>query len=754
VDAAILDRVLTDTHARVLDLEPLSDAGIDRWLAVAYGSAPAQAFVDECRIATGGNPFLIQEVIASLRAEGFASDEHAASLLGGIAPASVAHSVLTRLAPLGAEAVILAEAAAVLSTDGRLERVAAIAGLSVDRATELADRLTAAGILAGGEPLLFRHPVLRSAVYDQTPSAWRALAHLTAAERLLADGGGPERAASHLLLAPEGGRAWVVDALRAAAAATVTRGAPDSAVRLLRRAVQESPPGDVELLLELAAAEATIQDPAAAEHAELARTLAATAEQRSKAALVSARALMHLLRATEAMEVAAAAAPDAPDAATRHALEAHATMAHVWQRGLAELGGRLRRLDVDELAGETAGERLLITIRVMERTAGGGEMAQILSLAGRVLSHRPLELAEHEETLPILGRCLALCDALDAAGQVLDDLIERSRAAGAVVAVAIGVGMRAECRVRAGTLADAEVDARESIDIAREHDAPLWYGSAVAILATVLLEREPPAAVLEMMAAHGYGGVELPPAYQGSQILLARGRARAALGDHRGAVPELRSCGERQLRWGEVGAAGLAWRPHLALSLAALGEEAEAWDLAQEQLRLSRAFGAPGILGSSLRVCALLRHGEEQLAGLRDAELVLAASPARLEHARVLLDLGSALRRSGCRIEARETLARALDETSRCGARNLAERTREELRAAGARPRRERLSGPASLTASERRVAELAATGLTNRQIAQSLFVTTKTVEMHLGRAYAKLDIEGRDGLAGALDAP
>jgi DNA-binding CsgD family transcriptional regulator len=120
----------------------------------------------------------------------------------------------------------------------------------------------------------------------------------------------------------------------------------------------------------------------------------------------------------------------------------------------------------------------------------------------------------------------------------------------------------------------------------------------------------------------------------------------------------------------------------------------------------------------------------------------------------VLLDLGSALRRSGCRIEARETLARALDETSRCGARNLAERTREELRAAGARPRRERLSGPASLTASERRVAELAATGLTNRQIAQSLFVTTKTVEMHLGRAYAKLDIEGRDGLAGALDAP
>ena len=201
-DTEMLDRVLADSHARVLGLESLSEPGVGRWLTGVYGQLPPPVFVRGCRAVTGGNPFLLQEVTASLQAEGRAPDAQAASHLDGIAPASIGQSVLTRLAPLGTDAVTVAEATAVLSTDARLERVAAIAHVSLDRAAEIADRLTAAGILRGGEPLLFRHPVLRSAVYEQTPAAWRGLAHLSAAEHLLADGGGPERAASHLLLAP------------------------------------------------------------------------------------------------------------------------------------------------------------------------------------------------------------------------------------------------------------------------------------------------------------------------------------------------------------------------------------------------------------------------------------------------------------------------------------------------------------------------------------------------------------------------
>ena len=653
-DAAILNRVLADTRARVLSLDPLSEAGVGRWLTDAYGSPPAAAFVHGCQVVTGGNPFLLEEVTASLRAEGVASDTQAVSHLGGIAPASIAQSVLTRLAPLGADAVAVAEAAAVLSTDARLERVAAIARVPVDRAAEIADRLTAAGILRGGEPLLFRHPVLRSAVYDQTPAAWRALAHLTAAELLLRDADGPERAGTHLLLAPVGGRAWVVDAMRAAGAAAVARGAPDSAVPLLRRAVLERPPGSVDLLLELAAAEATVQDPAGAEHAALARANAVTPEERCRAALTSARALLHLMRLPETIEIATVAEADAPDLGARRTLQAYALLARLWHTGVTDLDEPLRDLEVDGIAGDTKGERLLLMVRVGQLTARGRRRDHALRLAARVLSHEPLDILEHEEMLPVLSRCMMMLGATDEALQVFDGIVERSRSAGAIIALGTGLAMRAECQSRAGRLAEAEADLSESIEIAREDDARLWLGGAVSTLAVVLTDRVGPDAALELLDAHGLGGAALPPSYQGSMVLAARGVARAAAGDHAAAITDLRMCGERQLRWGETGPAGLPWRPALAVSLAAVGQQAEAERLAAEQLRLAREFGAPLVTGRSLHALGLVATGDRMIARLREAEEVLAASPGRLEHARVLLDLGAALRRSGRRVEARE----------------------------------------------------------------------------------------------------
>ena len=129
----------------------------------------------------------------------------------------------------------------------------------------------------------------------------------------------------------------------------------------------------------------------------------------------------------------------------------------------------------------------------------------------------------------------------------------------------------------------------------------------------------------------------------------------------------------------------------------------------------------------------------------------LESCPSRLEQARALTDLGAAVRRASRRQEARELLARALDLAAACGARALAARARDELVAAGARPRRERLTGVESLTASERRVAQMAATGMTNREIAQALFVTIKAVALHLTRVYEKLGITGRAELPAAF---
>ncbi|MGH2985564.1 MAG: helix-turn-helix transcriptional regulator, partial [Solirubrobacterales bacterium] len=150
--------------------------------------------------------------------------------------------------------------------------------------------------------------------------------------------------------------------------------------------------------------------------------------------------------------------------------------------------------------------------------------------------------------------------------------------------------------------------------------------------------------------------------------------------------------------------------------------------------------------------CRLSASSDEGPELLRESERVLAPSPARLEHARTLVELGAALRRAGRRRDARDPLRRGLDLARGGGALLLAERAQVELRASGARPRRLRLTGIESLTPSERRVAELAAGGLTNREVAERLYVTKKTVETHLGHVYRKLEITSRKELGGALE--
>jgi DNA-binding CsgD family transcriptional regulator len=185
---------------------------------------------------------------------------------------------------------------------------------------------------------------------------------------------------------------------------------------------------------------------------------------------------------------------------------------------------------------------------------------------------------------------------------------------------------------------------------------------------------------------------------------------------------------------------------------AALGNGDGALRLAEEQVELARAFGRPRILGVSLRACALVRGGDSGLALLREAVQTLEGAQAPVELARALTDLGAALRRAGRRAEARPELERGLDLAHHCGAARIASQARAELVIAGAKPRRDAITGRDALTASELRVARLAGDGLTNREIAQSLFITTKTASTHLSHIYRKLGITRRDQLGHALN--
>jgi DNA-binding CsgD family transcriptional regulator len=169
---------------------------------------------------------------------------------------------------------------------------------------------------------------------------------------------------------------------------------------------------------------------------------------------------------------------------------------------------------------------------------------------------------------------------------------------------------------------------------------------------------------------------------------------------------------------------------------------------------LADKWGTPAAVGQVTRADALQLSGSVQIEGLSEAVALLEQSPARLELTRALIDLGAALRRAGHRGEARTPLRRGYELARQCGADGLAETARHELAASGVRIRRERLTGVESLTPSERRIADMASAGSSNVEIAQALFVTVKTVEMHLTRIYRKLEIPGRSALAVALMQP
>jgi DNA-binding CsgD family transcriptional regulator len=194
------------------------------------------------------------------------------------------------------------------------------------------------------------------------------------------------------------------------------------------------------------------------------------------------------------------------------------------------------------------------------------------------------------------------------------------------------------------------------------------------------------------------------------------------------------------------------WRSYAALAAARLGDHDRARALLDEELEIARRFGAPEPIGEALRVRAQLAPAADTVELAREAVAVLAGSELRIAHAKALIDLGAALRRGGHRRDARAPLSEGLDLAHRCGAVVETDRALDELRATGARPRRPALRGVDALSPQERRIATLAGEGLSNREIAEALFLTRRTVEMHLTSAYRKLDVAGRDQLPGALE--
>jgi DNA-binding CsgD family transcriptional regulator len=332
---------------------------------------------------------------------------------------------------------------------------------------------------------------------------------------------------------------------------------------------------------------------------------------------------------------------------------------------------------------------------------------------------------------------------------MLDAMSADARRSGSPTAFAWVSTMRARFEHVRGSPATAEAHARSALAL---FPVKLTLGTemTLAFLTFALIEQGRLDEAEDELENHGAASGALSPTTSGLTLLLARSALRVDQGRLQDAREDAEAVVRRVgARGGSLPGRGFRWIPALALNAA--GDRQTAVRLAKEDLELAQRFGVRSVEGIALLVLGVVLGGAPGLRRLEQAAAKLDGTPRKLDHAHGLVELGAALRRANRRSDAREPLRRGMDFAHRCGARPLAERAREELLACGARPRRLVLSGVESLTASERRVAQMAAEGLSNPEIAQALFVTRKTVEAHLGQVYRKLDIGSRERLAQAL---
>jgi DNA-binding CsgD family transcriptional regulator len=718
------------------------------------GSGVSEEFALACHVASGGNPFLLGELLAAVRGDGVGSDAVGARRVAALSPRGVSRAVLLRLRRLPAQATALARAVVTLGGDAALRHAAALAGVRADRAVGLCDRLVDVGVLTPGRPLRFVHPVIGEAIRDDMGAGERAGLHARAARLLAADGQSADRIAPQLLLTDTLGDPWVADTLREAAAIARSRGAPDAASRWLERALAEGASEDRPALLrELGEAQwlAGEIEPALT-HLRAALASAPDHEASAQAALLLARALASSADITSARAVLEHAARDFPTASeqTRMRIEAelptYALLSGVDVQRAAE---RIERFA--DLRGEDAGERLVLcTLAAVHLHIGTADDAAAFAIRG--LADSGLLGDAAGDSFPYLAALSALClgDRHEQARAVLDQAIQQARARGSAIAFAYACGSYAMLHWIAGDVRECEQSAREAL----EPGIPTGYARPIlhAYLALALTERgELEQAQAALQTPDAPSGETLLA--QSSHAVYALARLRLAQGRPQDALDTLREHGQRADQSVNL-LPYPPWRLETAECLLALGECEQAQALVAEHAPHAQRWGTLSAIGVTIRAQALTAPAEDRISLLMQAEATLRRSPARLARARTLVDLGAAQRAAGQRTDAQHTLRAALELATQCGSTLMADHAHEELRATGAKPRRPRLTGSDALTASERRICQLAAVGHTNTQIAQALFITRSTVEKHLGHAYQKLGIHTRDQLAAALTNP
>lgn len=694
-EADLLAELALEPEALALRPAALSAGATTEMVARHLGAAPDPLFTDACHRTTSGNPLLLSQLLRALAADGVRPDAAHADRVVAVGSRAISSLVLLRLRRLPDDVVEVARAAAVLGDGASLPAVAALADLPEARTAEALATLSRAQIVSDRQPLAFLHPLVRDAVYEGLPAAERGLRHERAAAVLTAGGGSGEQVAAHLLLAPPRGDDDVVSLLRTASRAAVERGASESAVTYLRRALAEagSGPSRPDVLLALGLVEATLDGPAAVEHLVQAYDLLEDPGIRAETAI-----------ATAATQVFASP----PGVATAFAREAEAQLPAEMtdQRqalvALQRISGFMHALDeawhtpAPDPDGAGVGARMLAATLALQSLLEGSDRARAIEMARFALADDQL-LAVDDGLFWVNAAAVRML-----ADDDIGNFWSRARAAGhargslfATLSTSLWEGF---WRWRRGELDEALVRLHDALEQDR-----MWGGAGVGepfargFEVLCQLDRgDLAAARLAADAAQcqlfGEGGRVLHQAV--ATLLVVEGRSEEAL-EALDAAP-----------------AGIAidnpawnpWRGIRAAALHGLGRTAEAVDVAAEEVALLRQWGAPSHLGKSLCLLGELRGSEEDL---RESVGLLAGTSAAVDLARARCALAG--RPEVPDEEAVELLTQAARTASRCGALGVLARAHSELE------RRGRLPGDMGVTDPDR--------GSGNPQVGRTMMV-------------------------------
>ncbi len=756
--------LVEDPRHRRLELACLCREDHARLVSAAFDGLPDEAFLAACWQATSGNPLLARKLLEGLQTRQVrptAAETTAVAEVSGGARRKIA---LGRLHRRPGRVRRVAESVAVLgdsvSTATR-HLVAEHCGLTVTELRQAFAALVRDGVLVTGDRIEFAPPGMPDAILRLLPATERTTAHQRAAALLLDHGATPQLIAAQLLAVAPGMDPRAVRVLTDAARRAARHGDFAAAASFLRRARQE--PLDAaqraQLSHELGTAELCAGLPGAVTHLTEAKDLAVEPARRGMAASWLAKALQAEGARFESEDVLTGALreltevpEEAADAGrlreVRSRLRAQLVVQSCfWREQVAGAAALVVGTASPDTSALTTGERQQqLVFTAFEAGSGVLDADRAVDRVTTTLRGEP----DATEQAPALygAITLAMADRLDQATQLVDDMIGRGSAEPVPGLFGLERCVRADIHERAGELVEASDLAASALERFAGKSHP-QEGFCVALLVESAIERGRLDEAEQIL-----GSLTSPEArrcWTWARVLKARGRLHARRGQVKAALSCFQAAGEHARAWPFDNPAAFSWRAAAAVTSHELGDVEAARELVENELELARNWGSPRPLGIALRAAAAVHGGRSTLAMLEESVAVLEGSSAKLELARARTDLGVARMKAGSLEVAREQLRAGLDLAHACGATTTAERAYAELVATGARPRRPRRTGPASLTRTELKVATLAARGESNRDIAARLFVTQRAVERSLTGAYRKLGISGRFLLAGAL---